>query len=459
MMTPMDAMAAQALACLGSEPVRAIDPTTVDRLAEALTRRDAGTLVRATPHGGLVCFSPWDAARRVLELDRGGSLTAALRWGPDGELERARLRTAHGEWIGLETRTGAGARWGASDRLSRLGDGPGWQPLEPVGEFEAIRWSAISHVPPLADPARLPPGAGTAVLNLIAALARDQGTRRLRYRGPYPTEQLFTALLESFRFAPGGPAPLQAFMDGALDWSPAPHERVFEPEGLCVQLRDGIDKAVLGGRAYYRTRWQSVLRRETRRLDQRGDTVVGAVWALEQALEERFVLDAAGRLLARRATVPDPRPAVPLGPDVRTGVTAALSAMSAPALGPVIATAMRCLRLEWAGLAGDLVEVAAGRARLSWRLADAGAARVRAARDPAEALGRALEVLVEIAHLLADPLRLRAQATLAASPAGQQRAALVLGAHGAPLAAAIAAGAQALRDELARDPVSGADRP
>ena len=56
-------------------------------------------------------------------------------------------------------------------------------------------------------------------------LASKQGVARVRYRGPYPTEQLFTALLECFRYDGADDDPVGRFMDGGdLDWVPAPHE-------------------------------------------------------------------------------------------------------------------------------------------------------------------------------------------------------------------------------------------
>ncbi len=54
----------------------------------------------------------------------------------------------------------------------------------------------------------MPPGGGTAVLNLLAGLAADQGGGPVAYHGPYPSEQLFLALLESFRYEGGGSDPL-----------------------------------------------------------------------------------------------------------------------------------------------------------------------------------------------------------------------------------------------------------
>ena len=131
--------------------------------------------------------------------------------------------------------------------------------------FAALDWTRVNGIPPLAEPARLPAGAGTAVLNLIARLAADQRVPELRYEGPYPTEHLFLALLESFRWiGPGGADPLAAFMTGGLTWAPAPHARAFEPEGVYVQRRARVEKIVVAGRAFYRPDWQGVGRRTPR---------------------------------------------------------------------------------------------------------------------------------------------------------------------------------------------------
>src|SRR5207247_1737433 len=85
------------------------------------------------------------------------------------------------------------------------------------------------------------PRSGATALNVIAALAGDQGRSVLRYSGPYPTEQLFITLLESFRYDPTTADPLAAFERGELDWHPAPHERVFT-RGACVHLRERVEK-------------------------------------------------------------------------------------------------------------------------------------------------------------------------------------------------------------------------
>src|SRR5262249_58545334 len=120
----------------------------------------------------------------------------------------------------------------------------------------------------VAEPGLLASGAGAALLYMLAALAWDQHGPALRYRGPYPIEQLFWSLIESFRLEPSslGPDALARFLAqaettfarGALqevsvDWRPAPHERRIESGGVVVQLRDGVERISWQGRAYHRS--------------------------------------------------------------------------------------------------------------------------------------------------------------------------------------------------------------
>lgn len=447
----MSQAAARARAALGDPRLRAWDPAGADRLAALLAGPEGGGLAVATRHGGIACFLPSPAGppRRGLELDRDGALVGALRWDWRPALVAAVVRTAGGDWIEVEPRGAAHPGWGISDRLWRLADGPGGLSRSPLTVFEAVDWASIDRIPPLAEPARLPPGAGTAVLNLLACLAADQGVERLAYRGPYPTEALFAALLESFRFLGDDPDPLRRFLEGGLEWTPAPHERRFPRPDLCLQLRDGVEKVVLRGRAYYRARWQTVTRPAPRRVRDTEEDVRCSLWALGAAIEDHVVLDRAGELLAVTPPALDPRPPASLGAPVAAGLAALLRAQSAPALGPAIAAEMRTLALEWGGVPGDLVEIPGPRARFSWRLADAGAARVRAAREPEERLARALELLAEMAHLLGDAIRERAQSALAACPIEARRAALESRPAGAGAAGAIAGACVALVEQLA----------
>jgi hypothetical protein len=126
----------------------------------------------------------------------------------------------------------------------------------------ALDWARPTEIPAVAEPARLPPGAGGALLNTIALLARDAGVAALRYAGPYPTAALWRSLARSFRCDADEAAFTAGALDRALrvardpipiDFVPAPHERVAIPRGF-VELRERldrpVDRAVLDGIGY-----------------------------------------------------------------------------------------------------------------------------------------------------------------------------------------------------------------
>ena len=122
----------------------------------------------------------------------------------------------------------------------------------------ALDWARPTEIPAIAEPARLPPGAGGAILNAIALLARDAGVAALRYAGPYPTTALWKSLARSFRSTADEAAFTAGALDRALrtardpialDFLPAPHERLAIRGGF-VELRDGIERAVIDGVTY-----------------------------------------------------------------------------------------------------------------------------------------------------------------------------------------------------------------
>src|SRR5947207_914233 len=159
------------------------------------------------------------------EQDRHGSALSALEWSPDGRLGRASVRLPDGGWIAIEPGAGAAGPWGASDLVTRDG--------RPLTRLAALDWARVVRIPPLAEPARLPAGAGTTIFNLLARLAAEQGVAVLRYDAPYPTEALFLALLESFRYVPEeAPHPMDAFARGELGWAPAPHDVAIQAGGV-----------------------------------------------------------------------------------------------------------------------------------------------------------------------------------------------------------------------------------
>lgn len=359
-----------------------------------------------------------DAAGRLAgELDRHGGPVSELEWSADGRLQRAAVRLPDGSWVSIEPGAGEPGPWGASDEVRRDG--------RPLTRFGALDWGAVDRIPPLAEPARLPPGAGTAILNLVARLAAEQGARALRYDGPYPTEQLFLALLESFRWSGReGGDPLTAFMAGELTWLPAPHTRSFEADGVYVQRRERIEKIVAGGRAFYRPDWQGVGRRAPRVVRDAAGTVRASLQALGVVLEDHVVLDPEGTVLARPEPPADPPGRRPLAPALERGLVATVIAGSAPPLAPFIRRAAAEAAFEWGPVAGDLVDVTPGGLRLSPRLCRALRAVLARAGSRLERIGLGLAALGEAAELVGDELRRRAQAALAASDAAVQAAAL-----------------------------------
>lgn len=136
---------------------------------------------------------------------------------------------------------------------------------EPLAFCGRIDWRAPREIPPLDRPPALPPGGGSALLNVIAWQAQREGVRSLRYRGPYPTVALFASLQASFH-VPGDPAAAEeeftrdveaAAIAGRMsqppvDFIPAPHVWTWPSARTCVQHRDGIERLYLDGHAFER---------------------------------------------------------------------------------------------------------------------------------------------------------------------------------------------------------------
>jgi hypothetical protein len=385
---------------------------------------DAGRDAALTaPHGTRLVYAlgPDATRRRVLELDRRGTPLAALHWSR-GALATAWVRIPDGSWLVVEPRAAEQRPWGPVDRIARAaraGDRG-----TPVTVFEALDWARIGRIPTLAEPAKLPPGGGVAILNLIAALALDQGRSILTYCGPYPSEQLFLALLESFRYAPADADPLAAFRASRLSWTPAPHERAFEADGAYVQLRGRVEKVVWRGRAYYRPDWQGVVRHAPRRVRETDDGLRCSLWALGGPLEDHLRLTPEGVVSAIVERAAPPLDVRPLGPPLAAGIGAVVAAHSAAPLAPLVREQAGSLAVEWGPVDGDLVDVGATRARVSTLLRARLAAALGAADTPAARAGLALAALTEIALAMGDTLRAGAQRRLATLAEPEQRARL-----------------------------------
>ena len=432
--------------------------TTVARGSdgEVLVAADGRPLGRRLQHGSVVLDHPTARPRaRVAELDREGHLVALVRRDARGAFQAVRLYPASGGSVSLLPGGAWHPLWGTSDRLV----GPDASASsELLTIAEATTWDAISFIPALADPTRLRHGAGSAVLNLIAGLAQDQGSAPLAYRGPYPTEQLFWALVESFRVEGGGGNPVATFTRGAeatfregrphvtsLRWIAAPYEQRGLAPGLAVFLREGVEKVIWEERAYRRSELQGLRRREHRVLrvaepsDLRevraggvshasdpdsGTHLVASLWALDRPLENHFILEADGRVVAGPLPgAAEPVEQAPLGPLWESALGALLPLEATPLLAGAIAHVWSGFRPEWGPVPRDLVVLDGGTLRLSWRLARA-YQTVWAATPRPERRKLARELVQDVLGLLGEPVRREAARWLAALPLPVQEAKL-----------------------------------
>ena len=412
-------------AALARPDVVAHDPARLGALAAALHTADPP--VWAGRHGSAVGYEPGPARRRLVEIDRRGQLVAVCSWRADGSLAWAKCLATDGRWIGIEPGAGRHPAWVVADQVWRLEPGGPWRPVERLTTFEGLDYARVDRIPPLAEPRRLGGGAGTALLNVLAGFLKDQGAARVRYVGPYPTEQLFTALLESFRYdtaaASAGPAepPLEPFLAGApVDWLPAPHERHEVAPGVWAQLRHGLDKVVVDGAAFYRRQWQGIARVEPRVLREDGERSICSLWALGQPIEDRLVLDRTGEVLSRPAPLTDARAPAPLSPVWRAALAALIARESAPPLGEAIAAVVDGLSLEWGPVPGDLMRADGARVRLARRLRDVATDWIRVAAPGPPRGERAVAFALEVARLLAPTVRVAAQIALEALPEEEQ---------------------------------------
>ncbi|MBL9016343.1 MAG: hypothetical protein JNL83_19295 [Myxococcales bacterium] len=123
-----------------------------------------------------------------------------------------------------------------------------------------IDWQRPTRIPAIERPGAIPGGLGTVILNDLATRARAAGIPALRYAGPYPTAALYQSLLRSFRTTCTEDEFTRDVLDRALrgatdelpfDFVPAPHTRISHERGH-VELRDGLERAVIDGVPYTR---------------------------------------------------------------------------------------------------------------------------------------------------------------------------------------------------------------
>jgi hypothetical protein len=424
-----------------SGPDRRALRTALARATRAADLIVAGGLAigRVLRWGSVALYRPDPGAplrHRVLEIDPRGRSGVVLQRAERGELRQAWMTLAGGGALGLLPGGAAHPLWGPSDRLVR--DTPGGAP-ETLTLAGAVAWNAIDRIPPVAAPGRLPAGAGGAVLNLLAALAADQARPALRYRGPFPTEQLFWALTESFRFA-GRADALTRFVENAeatfargvsaeapVDWEPAPHERRLYADGLAVHLRDGVERVTWQGRAYYRREGQGLRRREHRVVrvveDASGVRYVASLEALGQVVEDHLTLDERGEPRERHAQGVDPPGVEPLAEPWPEAIGALLPLEATPLLAGAIEAVWPGMALRWGPVPGDLVEASGATVRLSPKLARAYRSQ-HAALEAGARRSLAQQLVREVLGLVGPAVRAAAVAWLEDLPPARQAAEL-----------------------------------
>ena len=177
-----------------------------------------------------------------------------------------------------------------------------------ITALTAIDWADPDRIPAIAEPGALPPHAGGALLDELARRAR----RPLRYAGPYPTPGLYRALLRSFRASADEAtftrdlvrrAATLATDEVAVDFAPAPHTRIANAHGH-VELRDGLERAVIEGVAYER---EGVARLVDRDRDRGGGARVDAeIWFGDAVWARVASFGASGALLEGPHPIPPP---------------------------------------------------------------------------------------------------------------------------------------------------------
>jgi hypothetical protein len=350
--------------------------------------------------------------------DRDGCVHAELAWTGETAVVTVALAPDSTDALAVESAE-PDALFGRAHPIVRVTDAtrsavagglPGRGVRERLTTCSPIDWRAPRRIPAIAAPGTLPPGAGSALLDLIAVLAADAGVAALRYAGPYPTEALWRALAQCFRTTGDRAAFTSGAVDRALglsrdeipiDFTPAPFERAWIRGGE-VHLRDGVvERARIAGTLY-------ATGGSPGRLvpDARG--YAAEVWFGDEPWARVAVLDAEGRVTDGPHPVPPCTSAV-IGSRFPRALRGALADLIADLVAPPLAEPARSVLADedvtWADCGAAAARAGANglevHAALWERISPLGMARLGAA----------------LAEALAPIVALRAQARLAAAVA------------------------------------------
>ncbi len=306
------------------------------------------------PHGTVV---ERDRGRAVAAIDRFGNEAWRAAW--DGaRLLRLAVYGPDRRELVLEADGGEHPLFGPVHALRVDGS--------VVAVCGAVDWSAPRFVPPISRPSALPAGCGSAILDF---LARQAGDTPLRYRGPYPTHALFDALLHSFAVDDPEAARRRFTEDAAeraiagemrevdVAFRPAPHEWIWPAPEVCAELRDGVERVFVRGRAYDRGSAQH------RRVVRDGDAWAAVITIADAPWVETLRVRDDGLPIEG----PHPIPAVEsplvgeaLPDEIRDVLAEVLAARDGGPFASTLRSALRERRLQW-GDTGDAL--AAGGAR------------------------------------------------------------------------------------------------
>ncbi|MCX4247024.1 hypothetical protein [Paraliomyxa miuraensis] len=289
---------------------------------------------------------PQGLPRRI--LDPHGNVL--LRRDRTGDHERLWLRLPDHRQIALVLDAADHAVLGRCDAV-----------VSPEGETlalaSAVDWHHPTSIPALDRPGALPPGAGTAILDLLAWRALRAGSDPLRYRGPYPSAALWSALEASFRVDEPVARAQARFLAGAeqralagtmdtidVAFHPAPHVRCWPRPRICVQHRAGIERIHLDGHAF------DPAPTSMRRLQRDGDDVVACIAVGPTIVAELLRLDPSGEPRDEPSPLPPAPPALcgtPL-PDAVVRVLGEVVMAQAPRLlVPGLRDVLASARVVW----------------------------------------------------------------------------------------------------------------
>ena len=428
---------------------------TTQPVAEAKRLRwyaNGRVCVERSAHGTLTFFLPAVAAssapRRLGTFDRQGRLLSLFFYAADGRMQQFKVRNMDGRFLGVVRGAASHLGWGGSDLIGALAGEGGFELDRTLTFFRSVSYEDLDTLPPLDAPMRLPSGGGATLLNVLARLGQDQEKRALRYCGPYPSDQLFFTLRESFvcggevganreRFTLGAEeaALHMTMVEAAVDWRPAPHERFYPGAHTCVQLRSGVEKVYDHGHTYYRADLVAEAHR-LRVLQTEGGQgrYIASLTILGQALEDHLILDEQGEILERlpQPVQPSLRGDPVLSPDWKAALVRLIAAESTTLLHTALWPVTDELTLRWGRVQKELGALSGNELVLHAGMIAVHQGMQSRANSASEKILIASRFLSELARLVGPVIRSRAQAHLASLSPADQNVALLFAAADTP---------------------------